>query len=163
MFKKDGKLFGKISIIDILAVVAIVVLVFGVYLRFSGQEKVQISSGEPLQCVVKVENIRNYTVEALKKGGAVYDKDTKEYIGEIKEVKSEQGTTMLLVNDGTYREVPTENRYNAYVTIDFSGKVSDNGYYTNTNQQIAVGSSLNLNAKFAQCECKVFDVKRQGE
>ncbi|MBQ4145424.1 MAG: DUF4330 domain-containing protein [Clostridia bacterium] len=163
MFKKDGKLFGKISIIDILAIVAVVVLALGVYLRFSGQEKVQVSSGEPLECVMKVENIREYTVEALKKGGAVFDKDSKEYIGEITGVTSEQGTTSLLMNDGTYREVPTENRYNAYVTIAFSGKVSDNGYYTNTNQQIAVGSGINLNAKFAQCESKVYSVKRQGE
>ncbi len=158
---KDGRLFGKISIIDIIAIVAVLVLVIGVAMRFSGQEAVQVSGRESLECVTLVKNIRQYNVDALKKGGAVFDKTTKEYVGEIVDVTTEQATTMLLMQDGTYREVPTENRYNAYVTISFTGKVNDNGYYTDTNQQISVGSTLNMDAKFSQCESIVQSVGKR--
>lgn len=161
--KKDGKLFGKISIIDLLAILLVVVLAVGVGIRFSGGQKVQVSAGEPLECVVQVKNIRQYNVDALKKGGAVFDKDTKEYIGEIVSVESEPGTTMLLMNDGSYRDVPTENRYHAYVTIAFSGKVSDGGYYTEANKQMCAGATLYMNAKFSQCESTILEVRRAEE
>ncbi len=159
MLKQDGKLFGKISIIDIGALLAAIVLIVGIAIRFSGNEAVQVTAGKNLECVVLVENVRQYNVDALKKGGAVFDKETKEYIGEITEVTSQPATHLLTMADGSCREVLLENRYDAYVTIAFSGKVSDTGYYTDTNRQMSVGASLNMNAKFSQCESKIQEVR----
>ena len=34
-FAKDGKLFGKISIIDIIVVLCVIVLAFGIYAKFT--------------------------------------------------------------------------------------------------------------------------------
>ena len=152
MLTKDGKLFGKISVIDLLAILAVIVLIFGIRMRFSNTGEVPAAVGEPMDCVVEVKNIRQYNVDALKKGGQVYDRTTKEYVGDIVSVTAEPGTTMLLLTDGTYREVPTENRFTAHVTISFRGKDGENGYYTDTNRQMSVGSTLNMNAKFSQCD-----------
>ena len=163
MFKKDGKLFGKISIIDIAALLIVILLAIGIFVKFSGTQNEQVASGESLECTVQVKNVRDFSVEALKKGGPVYDKTTKEYIGEITNVATEPGTTMLLLNDGSYREVETEGRYNAYVTIAFAGKEGDNGYYTATNKQMSVGSSIGINAKYSQCDGTIKDVRRAGK
>lgn len=151
---KDGKLFGKISIIDIGAAALVILLVFGVYIKFFGSAQTQkgFSEEKTYVCVVKVKNIRDYTVNALTKGGLVYDSTTKEYIGEIVNVSSEPGENKVSMADGTYRYVPMENRYNAYVEIEFSGKESALGYFTDTNKQLCAGSTLNMNAKFAKCE-----------
>ncbi len=157
---KDGKIFGRISIIDIAAILVVLVLIAGVALRFSGNQAVSVSTGQTIECVVKVENVRMQTVDALKKGGAVFDQESKEYIGDITGVTEEPGTTMLLMENGEYREVPTEGRYNAYVTIAFTGSVSDAGYYTATNRQMSVGGTLEMNAKFSQCEGKIFSVRQ---
>ncbi|MBE5039199.1 DUF4330 domain-containing protein [Ructibacterium gallinarum] len=159
MLKKDGKLFGKISIIDIAVILIVVLLAAGVLIKFSGNQNVPVSSGEKLECVVQVKNVRDYTVEALKKGGPVFDKTTKEYIGTITGVTTEPGETTLLLNDGSYRNVETEGRYNAYVTIAFDGKESDGGYYTATNKQMAAGSSLGMNAKYSQCDGTIYEVR----
>lgn len=159
MFKKDGKLFGKISVIDLVAVLAVIVIACGAAVRFSGSgSRVPAASGEPMECVTEVKNIRRYNVDALKKGGSVFDRTTKEYIGEIVDVTEKPGTTMLLLADGTYKEVPVEGRYTAYVTISFHGKEGDGGYYTDTNRQMCVGSTLNMNAKFSQCESTIVEV-----
>lgn len=163
MFKKDGKLFGKVSVIDIAAILILILLAVGVLVKFSGNQNVQVASGEALQCTVQVKNVRDFTVEALKKGGPVFDKTTKEYIGEITDVTSEPGTTMLLLTDGTYREVQTGDRYNAYVTIAFTGKAGDNGYYTATNKQMCTGSSIALNAKYSQCDGVIKSVEKAAE
>lgn len=159
MLKKDGKLFGKISIIDLLAVVAVVVLVLGLALRFSGNQAVEVSTGQEMECVVQVRNVRQQTIDALNKKGPVYDMSTKEYVGEIVKVEKTQNYTMLALNDGSKKLVPTEGRYNALVTISFTGSVSEEGYYTDTNRQMSVGGSLGLDTKYAQCWSGIDEVR----
>lgn len=161
--KKDGKLFGKISIIDIVAIALVILLAFGVYLKFfsTAQSDKSFSSSQNFKCVVKVKNLRSCTVDALAKGGSVYDSVTKEYIGEILGVTSEPGENKVSMADGTYKVVPVENRYNAYVTIEFSGKESALGYYTDTNKQLSAGSTLNMNAKFAKCDGVIEKVEKE--
>ncbi len=147
---KDGKLFGKISIIDIAVVLLLAVLIVGVLLRMGGNSG-EVISGAEYGCVVKVESVRQFTIDALTKGGEVYDKTTKEYIGTIIGVTSEPATDHLLMADGSHEVVPVDNRYHAYVTISFQGKETPEGYFTTSNQQIYAGGTLVMNAKWAEC------------
>lgn len=158
MFSKNGKLFGKISIIDLLVVVLVIILAAGVYLRFSGNNADQFVTGETYHCIVRVENVRTYTIDALSKGGKVYDSSTKEYIGTIEGVTSEPGSAAMTLADGSRVMAPMENRYHAYVTIAFDGKESGDGYYTAANQQISVGGTLQMRSKFSECEGKIVNV-----
>jgi len=157
---KNGKLFGKISIIDIAVVLLLIVLIVGVGLRMSGNSG-EVISGAEYTCVVKVESVRKYTVEALAKGGEVYDKTTKEYIGTITGVTTEPATDHLLMADGSHKVVPVENRQHAYVTIAFQGKETPEGYFTSSNQQIYAGGTLVMNAKWAECTGVVQSVHKQ--
>ena len=90
-------------------------------------------------------------MDALKKGGPVYDVETKEYIGEIVDVRQEPHMTMLNLQTGERREVLAEGRYDAIVTVSFDGNVSDKGYYTASNRQMSAGGTVGINSKFAQC------------
>ncbi len=157
MFAKNGKLFGKISIVDVIVVLLVLTLAAGVYLRMSGSVG-EFVTGETYECVVKVKTVRDFTVKALEKGGEVYDKTTKEYIGTIQGVTSEPATDPLLMADGSHAMAPMQDRYHAYVTIAFTGKESSDGYYTASNQQISTGGTLVLNAKWAECEASIVDV-----
>jgi hypothetical protein len=158
MFRKDGKLFGKISIVDIAAVLLIAALAIGIGLRFTGGSGTELSQQNTYECVVKVKTVRDYTVNALKKGGEVYDKTTKEYIGTIVNVTSEPASDHMQMADGTHSMAPAENRHHAYVTIAFQGRESADGYFTSANQQIGTGGTLVMNAKWAECEGTVIDV-----
>lgn len=162
MFSKNGKIFGKISIIDIAVVAVLVILVLGIVWRFGGNATGEFVTGATYECVVKVENVRIYTVDALAKGGDVYDKTTKEYIGTITGVTSEDASDALSLADGSHAMAPMENRYHAYVTIAFTGKESAEGYFTAANQQISPGGTLVMNAKHAQCEGTIVEVGKEG-
>lgn len=159
MLKEKGKVFGKISIIDLLAVIAVVVLVLGVVFRFSGSQPVSVQTGQPMECVVRVKGVRMQTVDALKKGGLVYEIDTKEYIGEIVSVTEEPHEAVLEMANGSRVEAQVEARYDALVTVAFTGNVSDEGYYTDSNRQMSVGGNLGMNAKFAQCWGDIEEVR----
>lgn len=159
MLKKDGKLFGKISIIDIAALVAIVILIVGVAVRFSGNQAVTVTGGQPIECDLRVTEIRQVTVDALKKGGQVYDIETKEYIGDIVEVKQEDCYSLINMANGERKLVPVQERYDAIVTVAFTGSVSEKGYYTATNRQMSPGGKVGINSKFAHCWSVITDVR----
>ncbi|MBQ7109215.1 MAG: DUF4330 domain-containing protein [Clostridia bacterium] len=155
---KKGKLFGKISVVDIAVVLIIVVLAVGIYLRFAGETENISTNSEKITCTFLVENVRMYTVDALKKGGALYEKTSKEYMGEVTDVKWEEGLYQVNMADGSFKKVVPEERYNVYVTIEFDGKVNDGGFYTAANKYLAVGSSVGIHTKYSECWSTVYSI-----
>ena len=159
MINKDGKLFGKISIIDILVVLAIAVAAFGVYSRFFvGNEKVETASSH-IEYTLKVSEVREGTVTALKTfKGPLYDNTTKEYLGDIIDVTSTECISSVELSNGSIKESVIPDRFDALVTVRVDGKINSSGYYTATNQVIAAGGTLVFNAKAAATSGTILDV-----
>lgn len=160
MINKDGKLFGKISIVDIAVVLIIVILGFGVYSKFSGNVVTNVTSGENIECTFLVKNVRSYTADALAKKGPLYDKTSKEFVGDITNVEITDGSYTVNMADGTFEQAAPDERYNVYVTVTFSGKVSGNGYYTAANKYLGAGTSVNITTKYAECESTVYSINK---
>lgn len=158
IINKDGKLFGKVSIVDVAVVIIILVLAIGGYRMFSGNTGAVVSTGEKIECTFIVKNVRTYTVEALEKKGSLYDKTSKEYIGEIKDIKVEDGLYQVNMADGSFKQATAEDRYNVYVTVEFEGKASENGYYTAANKYLGAGTTLGITTKYAECESTVYSI-----
>ena len=87
LIDKNGKIFGKISIIDLLVILAFLVAFAGFGIRFLGPASESVTNRTSLTYVVKIEDIREYTVNAIKKMGVVTDNKSKSKIGEIIEVR----------------------------------------------------------------------------
>lgn len=160
---KDGKLFGKISVIDIAALLVVVVLIVGIAVRFSGNQAVVVSGGQAIECDLQITGIRQVTVDALKKGGQIYDIETKEYIGDIVDVTHKESESIVVMGNGERKLVPVEGRYDAVVTITFTGSVSEKGYYTASNRQMSPGGKVGINSKFAHCWSSILDVRLAEE
>ena len=113
---KNGKLFGKINIIDLLVILLIIGAGIGFGLRFVSTAADNVRSQTKLTYVVEVENIRSYAVDALQKKGIATDTKTKNIIGEIVDVSASAMKTQALKADGTtvFAEVP--GKYSARVT-----------------------------------------------
>lgn len=159
-FKKTGKLFGVVSIIDILVVVCIIALGFGIYTRYTSDSDANAASEHStFQYIYKVEGVREYTLEALKKGGPVYDRETKEYIGDVVGVTSEDAKMETSMIDGRFVVVTVPERYDAYVTVEVDGKHNSLGHYTDANRYIGAGQTLNALSKFSNTEGQIIEVK----
>ncbi|MCI5892006.1 MAG: DUF4330 domain-containing protein [Clostridiales bacterium] len=157
---KNGKLFGKISIIDIIVVVCIVVLAFGLYAKFtSSSDAVTSSEKSNIEFVYKVKSVRDYTVDGFKKGGPLYDSDTKEYMGEVTDVRTEPAVMQVSLVDGAYKELEIPNKYDVYVTVQVSGKYNSLGFYTNDNKYIGAGQTLNAWSKYTTTGGEIVDVR----
>ena len=156
---KEGKLFGKISIIDIVVVLAIAVLAFGLYLRFGAEETKVATQKQQIEYTLLVKGVRIGTVEALQKLGPVTNVSTKEYAGDITEVTYEAAIDTRELANGRIVETPLPERYNATVKILVDGSVNNSGYYTSTNQSINIGSTLYFTSKFANTSGMIVDVR----
>ncbi len=155
---KEGKLFGKISIIDIVVVLAVVVMSFGLYLRFGGEETKVSTQKQQIEYTLLVKGVRIGTVEALQQLGPVTNVSTKEYAGDITEVTYEKAIDTRELANGRIVETPLPERYNATVKIHVDGSVNNSGYYTSTNQSINIGSTLYFTSKFANTSGVIVDV-----
>ncbi len=153
IINKEGKLFGKLSIIDLLAIILIVVMIVGFSGRFLSGGRTVTTSTEKIRYVIRVEAVRQYTVDALKKGGPVFDHTTKEELGKVVDVTTEPARVESPLADGTIARVNVPDEYNAYVTVEVDGKVDDSGYYTKGNRQIGAGARFTMNTKYAVCDC----------
>ncbi len=156
---KEGKLFGKISIVDIVVVLAIAVLAFGLYVRFGGEETKVSTQKMQIEYTLSVKGVRLGTVEALQQLGPVTNLSTKEYIGDIVEVTYEDAVDTRELANGRIVVTPLPERYTATVKIKVDGNVNNSGYYTSTNQSINIGSTLYFTSKYANTSGTIVDVK----
>ena len=156
---KEGKLFGKISIIDIVVILAIIVGAFGFYTRFFISEKKVETAASHIEYTMKVKEVRMGTVNALKNyRGPVTDTSTKEYLGDIVDVSFSDATKAVETANGKRKVSPVPERYDVIVTVRVDGKINNSGFYTANNLALSAGSSYVFTSKAAKTTGTIQDV-----
>ncbi len=159
IINKEGKLFGKISIVDILVIIAIIIGALGIYSRFFvAGPKVETATSR-IEYTMKIREVRMGTVKALQDfKGPVTDTTTKELLGEIVDVTYTDSVKALELSNGNLKASPLPERYDVTVTVQVDGKVNDSGYYTSNNLALTAGSSYVFTSKAAKTTGTIMDV-----
>lgn len=161
MINKEGKLFGKVSIIDILVVIVILATAVGVYARFSSTPEIVETTTQKFSYIVKVEEVRQYTVEGLLNLGGMYDEETKEYLGEIVEVVSVEPTPDTgIKSNGKAAPTFVPEKFTVHIKVETDGSVSDAGYYTLSNRFIGTGGDLTFETKYVSTTGTVVSIEK---
>lgn len=148
---RNGRLFGKISIIDVIVILAVLVAVLAIYVK---THKPQTGSNVDTTTIVyqmQVDNMPEYMLQAIQKGDQIYDKErsTGGSLGTITDIQVSDGTYEAKLSDGTYEVVPAENHYNLLLTIQGEGLIDENGnYLLNRVYNLGVNSSREFNNKY---------------
>lgn len=160
MINKQGKLFGKVSIIDILAAAAIILIIAGVYFKFIAPSETVVTDSHSLEYTMKFREVRIHSAEAFQKKGPVVDSKTHEDMGEIVSVIYEPSVVTRDLPDGRIAEIRIPEKYDVSVTMRVDGKQNDSGYYTQKdNKIIGVGSRTTVDTKYVKCYGEIVDVK----
>ena len=139
---RNGRLFGKISVIDVIVILAIIVMAAAIYVK---THKPQTGSNVATTTIVyqmSVENQPEYMLDAIQVGDQIYDKErsTGGSLGTITDIQ---------VSDGTYEIVPAQGRYNLLLTIEGQGLIDENeNYLLNRVYNLGVNSSREFNNKY---------------
>ena len=160
---KNGRLFGLISIIDVLVILVVAVLVLALWVKDRNPQTGTTVSIVPITMVLEVEAVPTYVASAIRVGDTVYDKDqaTGGAIGKITEVELLPSAYKTQLTDGTYREIPVEDCNNVRIKVEGSGLVTDKGYFAiNRIYYVGKNASRNLYTKYAAFQASFAQVER---
>lgn len=146
---KNGRLFGLISVIDILVILVIVAIAAGIYCRYFVLDKTAVNvATQTVQYTVVIEEARSLVEENIQVGDKLFEAKNGIEIGSIVAVDvtpAEIGTTDM---EGNYIRVPSEDRYRVVLTVESSMTQSDGRYYANRTYEINKGYQTELYTKY---------------
>ncbi|MFI3251367.1 MAG: DUF4330 domain-containing protein [Eubacteriales bacterium] len=158
LLDQNGRLFGKISIIDLIVVLAVVILCIAFYVKnnvltvtSSAQNNVGIT------VVMVAELVPNYLVDAVQIGDYVYDElnTTGGPIGVITDIEYFEAGQYRELYDGSYAKVTGEDEQNFRITIEGTGIYQNGRYIMNRTFEIGANASRYFQSKYARFLCRV--------
>ncbi len=153
LIDERGFLFGKISVVDIMAVALVAAIGVMVYVRFftQGDENVGYSNPEmvKVEYVVKVTSARDCHANAFRPGDTVYNGDEGPLLGSVTDVRTEPAHALVSTPGGKILSMPMEGYSDIYITVESQCTTGANGYY--------LGGSIELNRNMAIQLTTIYD------
>ncbi len=158
---EKGRLFSKISIVDVAVAIFIICAVAFVGLKFFSPGG-RLSGAEQINCeyTFKVQNVRQASVDALKKSEEknVYD-STGVYLGTVKEIKNIQPHKDSVIKaDGSMVLAEVPDKFDVEVVAIVSGKKTIDSIMISNKRELSVGSSLSISTPEITVEVIITDI-----
>lgn len=160
---KNGKLFGKISILDIVIVACIAFLAVVLIAGKTGQIKLPIETKSSTEYVAKM---KAYNVEKTEKspfevGCGLYSVNG-EYIGKVTEIDRRPMISKEKLADGTYFDYESQTAYDYFLTVEGSGTVSERGVFAQGTFALYPNNSITLSSKYFSGGIVVLSVEKKA-
>jgi hypothetical protein len=150
---RNGRLFGKISVIDLLVILVVAVMAVALYVKNNHKEITSTSTpNTTITYQILVRGIRTYVSDAVQVGDNLYEQDytTGGSIGKITAIEVLPGDRLAEFDDGTVELAPVEDSVNLLITVEGEGIISDGRYLLNRIYDLGVNSSRNYTTRYAQ-------------
>ena len=148
----NGRLFGRLSIIDLGVIAVIAVMAAALYMKFNTpQLSSPVAPSDPIEYQVTITNMPRGRMESLKVGDYLYDEDngTGSPVGTITDIQYTDCTIPSSKVDGTYVMATVDERLNVTLTVQATGRVDQQSgrTYINRTIEVAVGQSVDYLTK----------------
>ena len=162
MMDKNGKLFGKISIVDIAVILVLVVGVCGIFYTKAELDKGNVLSNDGamlikssaktdvLEVALKIENVRDITRDAIVVGDEVYITATNKLLGNVVRVESKPHKTDAMTDEGVIYKTAIPERFDVTIVVETAGKKKPEGYFTSNNFHLYYGKSIEVKTSTIQ-------------
>lgn len=150
---RNGRLFGKISVIDLLVAAVVLVMAVALFVKNNHKEITSTSvSNTPITYQVTVYGARNYIADAVQEGDLLYEQNTNSGgpLGTITGIEILPSGKTAEFTDGTIDVVPVEDGVNLVLTIEGSGLISEGRYLLNRVYDLGVNSTRSYCTKYVQ-------------
>ena len=162
LIDRNGRLFGKVSVIDLIVVAVVLVLAMALNMKNNHLSHTSTSvTNDPITYQVLVSGSRNYVADAIREGDLMFDQDRSSggTLGKILSIEVLPGSKMAELNDGTVEVIPAEDFVNLLLTVQGEGIVSDGRVLLNRIYDLGVNSARNFYTKYAQFTGTVTDIQ----
>ncbi len=143
----------KITIIDMAVLIAVTIaLVVLVSKTGALGGSVEVSSDDvnmiPASIVIRVQNVRRFTVDAFKEGDILLSNETNHPVGPIKAIESGPFRDKIEMLDGRLVMAEVPERYVVFVTVETMLLERERGYFSDGITEIKVNSEFKLYTKY---------------
>jgi hypothetical protein len=119
---KKGKLFGKISIVDVLVILLIIAVGAGLYYKFGKSGTVTpFTHTQTVQVTLSLESVNQYIGNNIKEGDIVQDRVQNVTMGKVTSVKTGPDTSYFLNANGLVIKGSKDGYCSLSVTFEGQG------------------------------------------
>ena len=115
------------------------------------KEQREPSGSTEIEYVLRIEGIRDFSMEALHEGDCVYEKDSGALMGTITAVKSEPYTTVELGPDGNVVVAERPEYHRVWLTMRARCDDTEKSYFIDDKVEFKLGSDIVINTKYNEC------------
>ncbi|MBO4343999.1 MAG: DUF4330 domain-containing protein [Clostridia bacterium] len=152
---KDGKIFGKINVIDFLVILLVIaVIAAGIKFVFFN------NGGESDTLIMKfrIEEVDNFVAEKVKIGDSLYDDTGDNDLGTVIDVETDDSISYSVSEDGLYNMTSREGYKSMIITGEVKGRKTKLGAEIK-GTKYGVGHSMVLRAGDAKLYLRVYDIQ----
>ena len=157
---KNGKLFGKISIVDLVVILLVLTVAVGTVYRFTAGAT-QVAEGDvTINYTIRIENVRAFTLYYYHAGLGVYDRQTGQFIGTIMDFTVTPHYAPQILENGEMVHAPfPDTHVNIYLEIETDGRETDGAVYAQGTFEVAANSVTNIRTRYVQVEGIIHSVE----
>lgn len=161
---EKGRIFGKINIIDICVLLAIVLAVGGYFLKSASLGKSE-TVYKNVTYTLEIKSVRNATIDSLNEsiGKEVFVPKTNELLGTVAEVTYTDAKDFLVDKNGKYVESTQPDKYDVKVTITTRGTENRKGVYTEGGKQLFIGEGVIMSTNNLETSGEVMSIDVKEE
>lgn len=161
---KNGKLFGKINIIDIIIIVLLLAaLIFVVYkLGLFSPKQVISTQTNKIRIVFYQEEVNTFTVENTNLNDPVTDALQNNSFGNVVDIKSGESASWGADKDGKQVMSGKDGYSSVYITTETTGTVSSSGISTGGGNYY-VGQLLTIRVGTSAYYCRIYNAENVEE
>lgn len=161
---KNGKLFGKVNIIDIIIVILLlVVLAFTAYKLglFAPKQAISTETNK-IRIVFYQEEVNTFTVENTNLNDPVTDAIQNNSFGKVVDIESGESTSWGVDRDGKQVMSAKDGYSSIYITAENTGTVSSTGISTG-GANYYVGQLLTVRVGTSAYYCRIYSAENVEE
>lgn len=148
IINEKGKLFGKINLIDLAALLLLLFAVIVTGIKLGSGKNLASSTGEvTVRYTLYIRGLRQVSVDAVMAEtenitDAEYGGNVGHIVGDVLKVPAEEN---VLLDDGTYVTAVYDDRYDLYVTLETSATETERGIFTADDRGLYFGGTVGIN------------------
>jgi hypothetical protein len=155
-----GRLFGSISVIDVIVAAVVVVLAVAVFVKFRPDESPAATTNTAnVTYTVKISGIRISNANLLRRNDRLYTKDSEIYIGTIVDINVEDAYGIDTIMDGTYVRARVHERYDVTLTISAPCSYSNSRYYINRTFELNANAEIWMHTKYNELSGTIITIE----
>lgn len=158
---KNGRLFGKISVIDVMVILVVAVIGVALYLKTNTMTHTSTTTAnETINYQIYVRGVGDNVKDTLRLEDQIFDEDrgNSGCLGVIKNIEVLPGTEMISFDDGTVSIVSSEGTDDLLLTIQGEGLISGKSYALNRIYDLGVNSARNFCTHYARFAGTVYSI-----